>query len=65
VPRREASPNPWKDCQACGRNYPVANVNPVRASVFTITTWTPAERSGGCGEPLLVELDRLEPKPLG
>ncbi|HEX2112697.1 MAG TPA: hypothetical protein VHF67_14210 [Gaiellaceae bacterium] len=58
MPKQSASPDPWRDCEACGwRNYPVANENPVRASVFTITTWTPAERCGGCGEPLRVELE--------
>jgi hypothetical protein len=34
------------------RNYPVANENPVRASAFVMTKWTPSERCGGCGAAL-------------
>jgi hypothetical protein len=59
VPRREQSPDPWRECEACGwRNSAVANEDPVRASVAVVTSWVPAERCGNCGEPPGVDVTK-------
>jgi hypothetical protein len=54
----------FADC-ACGwRTYrQAANENPVAVRSSSVASWVLPERCSSCGEPLVVELDRLDPKP--